>query len=109
MARAWERWSGLDLTVLRVTRDGGGGDLAGHLARLLHQASFLHCTVKDRATLDWRAASGWLVGALSTYEAGRNRGVEDTDMDIMEWGSGGPHYCDDNGGNERMVPSWSAQ
>ena len=48
-------------------------------------------------------------GACSTYEAGRDRGVEDTDMDIREWGSGDPEDCDGNGGSERMVPSWSAQ
>ena len=107
MADAWAKWSGSDHTVLRTIR--GGGDLTGRLARLLHQASFLTCTVRNRTALGWRAAAGWLVRACSTYETGRNRSVDDADMGIPDWDSGGLENCVEIGASECMVPTWTTK
>ena len=82
VADAWAKWSGSNHTVLWAIREGG--DLLPRLSRLLHQASFLTCTVRGGTALDWRAASGWLVRAFTTYETGRNRGDDDADMDIPD-------------------------
>ena len=35
--------------------------------------------------------------------------MEDTDVDIVEWGSGDPEEGVDDGGGECVVPSWSAR
>ena len=80
-AEAWTRWGGTERKVWQTIRDGG--ELLAHLAKLLHQASFLNCTMRGATALEWRTAAGWLVRACARYETGRT-GEEEDDMDASD-------------------------
>ena len=53
------------------------------MARLMHQASFLTCTMRGETALDWRMAAGLLVSACAKYETG-NQGGDDEDMCVTD-------------------------
>ena len=75
VAYAWGKWQPQALALLAVMKDPG--EYASAAARILHQASFLCCSLRQSQMPGWRRAGDWLVRACTAYVTDVDAGVDD--------------------------------